>query len=254
MLTAGIDLGAKVTKVVILKDDKEVLARSSVLTGFDQKASAEEAFKEALQKAKLERNELKSIVSTGVGKKAAPYISGDITEISADARGGYFLFPSVRVVVDIGAEDGRAVRCDAQGRVKDFAINEKCAAGAGSFIEAMARALEVPIEEFAELSLQSTVNIPMNAQCVIFAESEVVSLIHAKTPRQDISRAIHNAIADRIASMIRRVGIEKDIILIGGVARNKGFVNALNRNLGLEVIVPEEPDYVSALGAALTHN
>lgn len=253
-MTAGIDLGAKVTKVVILKDDKEVLARSSVLTGFDQKTSAEEAFKEALQKAKTERSELKSIISTGVGKKAAPYIYGDITEISADAKGGYFLFPSARVVVDVGAEDGRAVRCDAQGRVKDFAINEKCAAGAGSFVEAMARALEVPIEEFAKLSLQSTANIPMNAQCVIFAESEVVSLIHAKTPRQDISRAIHNAIADRIASMVRRVGIEKDIILIGGVARNKGFVDALNRNLEVEVIVPEEPDYVSALGAALTHN
>lgn len=254
MLSAGIDIGAKTTKVVILKDNEEVLARSSVLTGFDQKASAEGALEEALQKAKAARNELKHIISTGVGRKAAPYISGDVTEISANAKGGYFLFPSARVVVDVGAEEGRAVRCDARGNIKDFAVNEKCAAGAGSFIEAMARALEVSIEEFAELSLKSTTNIPLNAQCVIFAESEVVSLIHTKIPRPDISRAIHDAIADRIASMIRRVGIEKDIILIGGVARNKGFVDALNRNLELEVIVPEEPEYVSALGAALTHH
>ena len=254
MLSAGIDIGAKTTKVVILKDGEEVLARSSVLTGFDQKASAEGAFEQALQKAKAARSELKYIVSTGVGRKAAPYISGDVTEVSADAKGGYFLFPSARVIVDVGAEEGRAVRCDARGNIKDFAVNEKCAAGGGSFVEAMARALEVSIEEFAELSLKSTANIPMNAQCVIFAESEAVSLIHAKTPRQDISRAIHDAIADRIASMVRRVGIEKDIILIGGVARNRGFVDALNRNLELEVIVPEEPEYVSALGAALTHD
>jgi len=247
-------MGAKITKVVILKDDGKILARSSILTGFDQKATAKRAFKEVLQKAKIKRSDLKSIVSTGVGRKAAPYINGDITEVSADARGGHFLFPSARVVVDVGAEEGRAVRCDAQGQIKDFAINEKCAAGAGSFIEAMARALEVSIEEFAELSLKSTANIPMNAQCVIFAESEVISLIHTKTPRQDISRAIHDAVADRVASMVRRVGIEKDIIVIGGVARNRGFTNALSRNLGAEVIALEEPEYVSALGAALTHD
>ena len=254
MLSAGIDIGAKTTKIVILKDNKEVLARSSVLTGFDQKASAEEALKEALHQAKVARSELKHIISTGVGRKAAPYISGDITEISANAKGGYFLFPSARVIVDVGAEKGRVVRCDARGNIKDFAVNERCAAGAGSFVEAMARALEVSIEEFAELSLKSTASIPMNAQCVIFAESEAVSLIHTKTPRHDISRAIHDAIADRVASMIRRVGIEKDIILIGGMAKNIGFVDALNRSLELEVIVPEEPEYVSALGAALIHN
>ena len=254
MLTAGIDIGAKNTKVVILKDDKKVLARSSVPTGFDQKASAEEALEKALEKANVKRQELKHIVSTGAGRKAAPYITGDITEISANTKGGYFLFPSARVVVDVGAEEGRVVRCDAQGKIKDFAVNEKCAAGAGTFVEAMARALRVPLKEFAELSLKSTKIIPMNAQCAVFAESEVISLIHAKTPHPDISRAVHEAIADRIASIIRRVGIEKDVILIGGVAKNRGFVDALNRNLGLEVIVPKESEYVSALGAALAHD
>jgi len=254
MLSAGIDIGAKSTKIVILKDNEKVLARSRVLTGFDQKASAQEALQEALQKAEIPRSDLTHIISTGVGRKAAPHISGDITEISANARGGYFLFPSARVIVDIGAEEGRIVRCDARGNIKDFATNEKCAAGAGSFVEAMARALDVSIEEFAALSLKSTTRIPMNAQCVIFAESEAVSLIHTNTPRPDISRAIHEAIADRVSAMVRRVGIEKDVILIGGVAKNVGFIDALNRNLELEVIVPEEPEYVSALGAALTHN
>jgi len=254
MLSAGIDIGAKTTKIVILEDNEKVLTRSIILTGFDQRASAEKVLQEALQKAEVTRSDLNHIISTGVGRKAAPYINGDITEISANARGGYFLFPSARVIVDVGAEEGRVVRCDARGNIKDFATNEKCAAGAGSFVEAMARALEVSIEEFAELSLKSTTAIPMNAQCVIFAESEAVSLIHTKTPHPDISRAIHDAIADRVASMVRRVGIENDIILIGGVAKNIGFVDALNRSLELEVIVPEEPEYVSALGAALTHN
>jgi benzoyl-CoA reductase subunit D len=254
MLTAGIDIGAKNTKVVILKDDKEVLARSSVLTGFDQKASAEEAFKEALKKARVAIGDIEYIVSTGVGRKDAPHVTRDITEVSAAGKGGHFLVPSARVVVDVGAEDGRAVRCNAQGNIKDFAVNEKCAAGAGSFIEAMARALEVSTEEFAGLSLKSKNKIPMNAQCVIFAESEVVSLIHAKTSHSDICRAIHDAIADRIGAMVRRVGMEKDVVLVGGVGRNKGFVDSLNRNLGIEVIVPEGPEYASALGAALTHN
>jgi benzoyl-CoA reductase subunit D len=254
MLTAGIDMGSKNIKVVILKDDKEILAQASVLGGIDQKASAEEALKAALQKAKAKRSDLKHIISTGVGRKAAPYATRDVSEIAAATKGAHFLVPSARVVVDIGAEEGRAARCNGKGTVQDFAINEKCAAGAGSFVETMARALEVSTEEFAELSLKSKAVVPMNAQCIIFAESEVISLLHAKTPQVDISRAIHDGIADRVASMIRRVGIEKDLVLIGGVARNKGFIDALKRNLKVEIKVPEEPEYVSALGAALSHD
>ena len=254
MLTAGIDIGSKNIKVVILKDDKDILAMSSVPGGIDQKASAEEALKEALQKAKAKRSDLEHIVSTGVGKEAAPHITGNVLEVVAAARGAHFLVPSARVVIDVGAEEGRAARCDKKGTVKDFAINEKCAAGSGNFVDTMARMLEISREEFAELSLKSKDVVPMNAQCIIFAESEVISLIHAKTPPADIARAVHNGIAERVASMVRRVGIEKDLVLIGGVARNRGFVDALDRILGVEVTVPEDPEYVSALGAALSHN
>lgn len=254
MLTAGIDMGAKNTRVVILKDDKEILAEGSVLTGFDQKASAEEAFSKALKKAKVNREDIKYIVSTGMGREVAPYINRNITEITANAKGAHHLFPSARVVIDVGAEDGRAVRCDNLGNVRDFAVNDKCAAGAGSFVEAMARALELSIDEFAELSLQSKAHIPMNAQCVIFAESEVVSLIHTNASKADISKAIHDAIADRITSIVRRVGIEKDVVVVGGVARNKGFIDSLKRYLGVDVIVPDGPEYVAALGAALSHD
>jgi benzoyl-CoA reductase subunit D len=155
-------------------------------------------------------------------------------------------------VIDVGAEEGRAIKVDESGRVVDFAINEKCAAGAGAFTEAMARALEVKIEEMGPLSLKSTQVVPMNAQCAVFAESELVTLVHSKVPKPDMARAIHDAIADRIVSMVRRVGIEKEIMLIGGVAHNIGFVSSLNQGLKTEVIVPEDPEYVGALGAALS--
>ncbi|MFQ6113417.1 MAG: acyl-CoA dehydratase activase, partial [bacterium] len=130
-------------------------------------------------------------------------------------------------------------------------VNEKCAAGAGAFTEAMARALEMPVEEFGELSLKSSQEIPMNAQCAVFAESEVVSLLHAKTPKEDIARAVNDAIASRISSMVRKVGFEKEIMLIGGVAHNVGFVGALKKDFETDIITPPHPEFVGAYGAAL---
>ncbi len=248
------DFGAKNTKAVVLKNG-QLLATSSVLTGFDQKASEEQALNEALDNAKLNKNDVEHLTVTGAGMDAATLANDTVTEISANARGISNIFPSVRTVIDIGAEEGRAIRLDAKGKVVDFGINEKCAAGAGAFTEAMARALELDIEEMGELSLKSTKAVPMNAQCTIFAESEVVSLIHQNTPKEDIVRAVHDAIADRITSMARRVGIEQDVALVGGVANNVGFVDSMKRNLDCEIFVPKDPiapEFVSAYGAALT--
>ena len=250
MIVAGVDVGAKTAKVVILKDG-EVIGRGIAKTGLDQKESANQAFDSALKEAKIELKDLEKVVATGAGRAEAPHATEKITEVGADAKGAVFLNPSVRTVIDVGGEEGRGIKCSPEGRAVDFAINEKCAAGAGAFTEAMARALECPLEEFARLALKSTKSIPMNAQCAVFAESEVVSLIHAKTTHEDISRAVHDSIADRIISMVRRVGIEKDVMLIGGVGYNVGFVNSLNRGLKLEVVVPERPEFVGALGAAL---
>lgn len=251
MITAGVDLGAKTVKVVILRDD-EVIGRGMTITGLDQKESAEKAFASALKEAKLELKDIEKVAGTGCGRAEAPYATSHITEVGADAKGAFFLNPAVRTVIDVGGEEGRGIKCSAEGRAVDFAINEKCAAGAGAFVEAMARALERSLEDFAKLALTSTKSIPMNAQCAVFAESEVVSLIHAKTAHEDISRAVHDSISDRITSMVRRVGIEKEVMLIGGVAYNVGFVNSLNRSLNLEVVIPDHPEYVGALGAALT--
>lgn len=250
MITAGIDMGAKTTKVVIL-NDSTIVAKSLVLTGFEQQQAADTAFSQALAAANLKRDDIKQIVATGAGRKAVPWVKESVTEVSADARAMSFLHPTVRTLIDVGAEEGRAIKCTADGKVADFAVNEKCAAGAGTFVEAMARALELKTEEMGELSLKSTTAVPMNAQCTVFAESEVVSLIHAKTPKPDIVRAVHDAIANRITSMARRVGVDRDVALIGGVAHNVGFYDALKRGLEAEVLIPADPEYVGALGAAL---
>jgi benzoyl-CoA reductase subunit D len=250
MITAGVDVGAKNVKVVLLKDGK-VLSRGFRTIGLDTQKAIQEAFDEALSKDHVKKADIGNIIATGAGRKEVGFANGEITEVGASAKGTHQMFNSVRTVIDVGAEEGRAIKVDAKGKVADFAINEKCAAGAGAFTEAMARALEVGIEDFGKLSLKSQKAVPMNAQCAVFAESEVVSLIHAKTPKEDIARAVHDAIADRIVSMVRRVGVEKDIVVVGGVARNVGFVDALKRTLETDVIVPEYPEYAAALGAAV---
>lgn len=196
MISAGIDLGAQNIKVVMLKDDKEVLVRHSGLKGLDWKASLEEVFQAALKKGGLSRDDLQFITVTGSSTSAIPYATSDVTGAVATARGVFFLSPEVMTIVDVGAEDARAIKCDGAGRVTDFVTNDRCAAGSGTFVGAMARALEVDVNEFAQLSLRSTKTVPMNAQCTIFAESEVVSLIHAQTALEDISHAVHEAIAD----------------------------------------------------------
>lgn len=250
MIAAGIDVGAKTIKVVLVAGG-QVLARALVPAGLDTAATTRQAVDQALAAAGLASDQVGRYMVTGTGRKTCKLTDREITEVGAAARGINHLLKSCRTVIDVGAEEGRTIRCDERGKVVDFAFNEKCAAGAGTFAEGMARALQVTLEELGPLSLQSQQAVQMNAQCAVFAESEVVTLIHAKTPREDIARAVMDAIASRIISMVRKVGFEPDLALIGGVARNPGFVAALKRGLQMEVFVPDGPEYVGALGAAL---
>jgi benzoyl-CoA reductase subunit D len=250
MITAGIDCGAKTVKVVVVRDGK-IVSQALVPAGMDTEGAAEKAYQDALEQAGLSREKVQGVCATGSGKLQTRFRTSEVTEVGADARGAVYLFPGARTVVDVGAEEARAIRVDERGKVVDFAVNEKCASGAGAFVEAMARALEVGLEEMGALSLQSSRSVPINAQCAVFAESEVVSLVHAKTSKPDMARAIHDAISDRIVSMVRRVGMEPEVVLIGGMAKNVGFVEALSRELETQVLLPEEPDFVGALGAAL---
>ncbi len=250
MITMGIDLGAKNVKVVILKDNK-IVAKSNVLAGFEVKENAQKAIDIALKQAGISKDDLDKVVSTGAGEKLAPFYDKTKSIVGCDSLGAVYLHPAARSVIDVGAEEGRGMRCDNTGKIIDFEVNEKCAAGAGAFTEAMSRALEVSLEELGPLALKSTQDIPMNAQCTVFAESEVVTMVHNKVSKADMSKAIHDAMASRISSMIRKIGFDKDVVLVGGVAKNIGFVTSLNKDLGLEVVVPKDPEYVGALGAAL---
>ena len=181
----------------------------------------------------------------------APYASGTVSMMGADAKAGVYLYPKARTIIDVGAEEARAVKCDDKGIMMDFVVNERCAAGAGAFIEAMARALEVKLEDMGPLSLKAERASPINASCVIFGESDVVSLIHRQESKPEIARAVFDAMADRVSSMIHRLGINPDVILVGGVAKDVGFVASLKRKLGVDVLIPEFPEYAGALGAAL---
>src|SRR3990170_2568663 len=244
-------MGTQSVKVVILKDGV-VVSRSKAFSGFDPSKSAEEACGEALKKAKLTSSDVDHVTATGSGMEMALSSDSTVSMMGADARGGVALFPSGRTVIDVGAEEARAVKCDAKGIMVDFVVNERCAAGAGTFIEAMARALEVKMDDMGPLSLKAERASPINASCVIFGESDVVTLIHRQESKPEIARAVFDAMADRISSMVYRLGVNPDVVLVGGVANDVGFVAALNRKLRVDVLIPEHPEFAGAVGAALT--
>lgn len=251
MIVAGIDVGSKNTHVVVLKDG-EVVSRAAVPSGFEQEEAARIGVAEGVAAAGVALEDVEYMVATGVGRKAIPFVQHVVTEVAADAKGAHALMPAARTVIDVGADEARAIRVDAGGKVVDFAANEKCAAGAGAFVEAMSRALEVSLSRFAEISLESTKTIPMNAQCTVFAESEVVSLIHSNTAQKDIAKAVHDAMAGRVSAMVRRAGLEDAVVIGGGVAHNVGFVEALKDTLGAGALhVLPDPEYLGAYGAAL---
>jgi benzoyl-CoA reductase subunit D len=251
MIVAGVDVGNQTGKALIMRDDGVVLAKAVVTAAEEAAVVAEQALAAALAQAGLQQSDIDAIVATGVGRNGVPFAHRTLTEVSCDAKGAVHLFPSARTVIDIGAEDARGLRCDENGKVLDFVMNDKCASGAGVFIEAMAKALEISLAEMGEMSLRSTEEVDINCTCAVFAESEVVSLIHRRVPRQDIARGIHDSIALRAASMLRRIGIHDDLVLVGGSALNLGMVDAMTRRTGKRVLVPEDPTIVGALGAAL---
>jgi predicted CoA-substrate-specific enzyme activase len=249
MIVAGIDVGGKNVHIVIAKNG-DIIAKAGAPSGINKAEAAERLYDETLKKAGLKREDVSQVVATGSSGGRVAFADGVIPDAAADARGVIKLIPSARTIIDVGAEEGRAIKVSPQGKVLDFAINEKCAAGTGTFVDTMARALEISVEEMAKLSLKSTRSIPMNAQCAVFGESEVVSLIHQQTPKQDIARAVHDAIAGRVGSVARIVGLESDVVMIGGVANNTGLVESLKKDIGIDVKVPDAPDFVGALGAA----
>ncbi|MFH2012402.1 MAG: acyl-CoA dehydratase activase [Pseudomonadota bacterium] len=250
MITAGIDVGSLTTKVVILNQDK-IMAYEVLASSVDIEGTTQKAMNAVLEKADISLKDVESIACTGAGKKKIPYQSKELTEIMCDAKGTLHLYPKVNGVIDIGGEHCRAIKCDTEGNVIDFALNDKCASGTGIFLDAMAKALRVKPEEMGELSLQATEDIEVTSMCSVFAESEVVTMIHKKVSKNNILRGIHKSIASRVVGLANRILLEGDVVIIGGIAKNVGLLENLDELMNSNLIVPEKPEIVGALGAAL---
>jgi len=248
MYFAGVDIGSTMTKVVIM--DEVVLASVIGPTGAEHRRLANKVMEEALERANLSFNDLAYIVATGYGRINVPFADKQITEITCHAKGVLSLFPTVRIAIDIGGQDAKGIKIS-NGRVIDFVMNDKCAAGTGRFLEVIADTLGLKLDEMGEMSLKSKTKVKISSTCTVFAEQEVVSRIAEGAQIEDILAGLHDAIASRVYRMAEKLKIERDVVLTGGVAKNIGVVRAMEEYIGFPVLVPEEPLLTGAIGAAI---
>ena len=252
MKALGIDVGSLTTKAVILDDDG-ILASSIVSSGDEAELSAKAAMEQALNQAGLSFGNNLYIISTGVGGKSISFSQQQKALTTCLARGSHYLFPSVRMTIEMGAESSTIIKLNERGRLSDWANQDKCAAGSGIFLQQMAKLMEMPLADMAQLSFKAKSKADISSTCAVFAESEVISHVHRDppTPREEIVAGIYFSVVSRIMSLCKRVGIEKDVAVTGGVALNSGLVRILEEEIGFGVRVPDIPQIVAALGAAL---
>lgn len=250
MRTAGIDIGSISTKAAILEDGK-ILGAHVGFTGYNAGAAGRRIFDEMLFMLGIEPSSISRIVSTGYGRNSIDFAHKSMTEIICHGSGAYFLDPSVRTVIDVGGQDSKALVLDDTGKVRDFVMNDKCAAGTGRFLEVMARALEVDLECFGELSLRSTNPAAISSICTVFAESEVISLISKGEARENIIAGIHESVASRVYAMAQRLPLKTPFMMTGGVAKNKGVLHVLEKRFRSKILVTEHAQVNGAIGAAV---
>jgi (R)-2-hydroxyacyl-CoA dehydratese activating ATPase len=250
MYFGGVDLGSLTAKAVVIENGA-IIGHTIIPAGYKSTETAQKVMDLCLSSASLKLSDIAYIVSTGYGRINVPFAQKQITEITCHAKGANFILPSARTVIDIGGQDSKAMSIDETGRVKDFVMNEKCAAGTGRFLEVMAHALEVDLDDFGKLSTTSQDPAKISSMCTVFAESEVISHIARGLPKEDIIAGINDAITSRVASMARRVPIADDVVLTGGVSQNVGVVHALEKNLGHTILTSDLSQLAGALGAAL---
>jgi len=249
ILTAGIDIGSITAKAAVLRDE-DLLGTHVIFTGYNAEAAGRRVFEELCGQLGLAPEEIGRIVATGYGRKSAAMAHRNVTEIMCHAAGARFLNKAVRSLIDIGGQDSKAIVMDEKGRVTNFTMNDKCAAGTGRFLEVMARALEADLNEFGTLSLAAKQPAKISSLCTVFAESEVISLIAKGETRENIIAGIHEAIASRVLAMASRIGIIAPVLMTGGVARNIGVVRALEKVMGMPVVVSPQAQVAGAIGAA----
>ena len=251
MYVMGIDSGSTSTNAVIMDGDRKIVASAVVRTGAKSGESAQRILDEVLSEAGLKREDISWIVSTGYGRVSIPFADENVTEISCHGRGAHYFNPAVRTILDIGGQDSKAIRLNEKGEVADFVMNDKCAAGTGRFLEMIARSLEVDVDELGSIALQSKEDIEITSMCSVFAESEVISLIANNREKTDIANGICRAVANKSYSLLKRVGLETEFMMTGGVAKNAGVVRAVEEKLGTKLYICPEPEIVGAAGAAL---
>ena len=248
---AGVDVGSTQTKAIILDERREIVGRSLIDTGAYVSQAAERAFQEAVEDAGLRREDIGYVVGTGYGRFKVTFGDAQITEISCHARGANLIFPGTRTVIDMGGQDAKGIKIGESGDVKDFVMNDKCAAGTGRFLANSAEALGLSLDAIGPLSLKGTSPVRLSTVCAVFVESDIMSYMAQGKKVEDILAGVHSAIAARTVALVRRVGIEAEVTFTGGVSRNLGMVKALEEKLQLPVNVSFESHYMGAIGAAL---
>lgn len=249
IFTMGIDVGSTASKAIILKNGKEIVGKSLVDVGTGT-SGPQRAIDEVFEDAGMKKEEMTYIMGTGYGRNSLQIVDHNMSELSCHAKGAYFLLPSVRTVIDIGGQDVKVIQIE-DGAMVNFQMNDKCAAGTGRFLDVMAKVLEVKVSELGDLGAKSTKRVDISSTCTVFAESEVISQLAKGTDKCDIINGVHHSVAARVVGLAHRVGVRDAVMMTGGVAQNKGVVNALEEELGHVINTSPLTQYVGALGAAL---
>ena len=250
MYFAGVDIGSTMTKVLLTDVDGKLLSVVKGPTGPEHRRLANEVMLLALEQANLQLEQIAYIVATGYGRVNVPFADRQITELTCHARGAYSLFPQMKTAIDIGGQDAKCMKVS-NGKVRDFAMNDKCAAGTGRFLEVIAAALGIKVEDMGDISLRSGKRVHISNLCTVFARQEVVARLSEGEKLEDIVAGLHDAVAGRVAGLARTLRVEPDVVLTGGVAKNTGVVRAMKEHLRCEIFVPEDPLITGALGAAI---
>ena len=250
MITVGIDVGSITAKAAIVMGGN-LISDKVISTGYNAQSAGAKIYETIIAELGLKASAVDKIIATGYGRNSVTFAHKTVTEITCHAVGAHFLNPAVRSIIDIGGQDSKAIALDENGGVKDFAMNDKCAAGTGRFLEVMARALEININDFGDVSLKAVAPAKISSLCTVFAESEVISLIARGEKRENIIAGIHESIASRVVAMAGRIGLSAPVMMTGGVAKNKGVVVALEKKTGYRIEVSEKAQVTGAIGAAL---
>lgn len=248
MISMGLDIGSVAAKGVLLGGGRQY--RMLIPTGWSPRDAGEKLIHELLQNSGYQEVDVHNITVTGYGRVAMRQATRTVTEISCHARGIAELYPQVRTMIDIGGQDSKVIRVDDAGKVADFIMNDKCAAGTGRFLQVMAHALGMDVSELADAQSTSSA-VTINSMCTVFAESEIISLLARGTDPGSLIAGLHRSVGKRVASMAKRIGVVGEVAFTGGVAMNDGVKSALEKELGCPVLVPDVCQFTGALGAAL---